>query len=170
MPNASFQLNGQEVFSEASGVVTLKNAIIAASNTNNIDVIGFSKSVISDQTSTGVVTFGTTNSFINGMTENAGTITIQTAGKYFAYANLYVAHSSTTVDYMSLKVRVNTTDKLGSGADNYNSNVGLRGTLSVGGIITVAVNDTVDFYVTISGSGTVFSSSVPQCTLFYLGQ
>lgn len=35
MPNASFQLNGQEVFSEASGVVTLKNVRLNSSVTIN---------------------------------------------------------------------------------------------------------------------------------------
>lgn len=46
MPNASFQLNGKEVFSESNGVVTLKNTIV--DNTNTILSPGASLGVSSD--------------------------------------------------------------------------------------------------------------------------
>jgi hypothetical protein len=159
------------VLSESGGVVTLGSVTLGATVTNDTNVIGFRKRLATpDVTSSGIMTYSATGAFINGMTESAGTITIQKAGRYFAYVSLYIGHSSTANDYINMAVRANTTNVIGSGANNYLSTVAKRETINTGGLINLAVNDTVDVYINITGSGTVFHGIGSEFHLFYLGQ
>jgi hypothetical protein len=158
------------VLSESGGVVTLGSVTLGGTVTNDTNVIGFRKRLPSDVTSSGIMTYSATGAYINGMTESAGTITIQKAGRYFAYVSLYISHSSTANDYISVQVRVNATNEIGSGANNFGSTVAKRETMNIGGLINLAVDDTVDVYLNISGSGTVFNGIGSEFHLFYLGQ
>ena len=158
------------VLSESGGVVTLGNATLGGTVTNDTNVIGFRKRLASDVTSSGIMTYSATGAYINGMTESAGTITIQKAGRYFAYVSLYISHSSTTGDFINMQIRVNTTNEIGSGANNFGSTEARRETINTGGLINLAVNNTVDVNINITGSGTVFSGLGSEFNLFYVGQ
>lgn len=158
------------VLSESGGVVTLGTVTLGGTVTNDTNVIGFRKRLPADVTSSGIMTYSATGAYINGMTESAGTITIQKAGRYFAYVSLYVSHSSASLDYIVANVRVNTTNELSSNAHNFGSTVAKRESISIGGLINLAVDDTVDVYLDIIGSGTVFNGIGSELHLFYVGQ
>lgn len=167
---SAIKLDGLTLASTANSAITIDNVTLASGNTNNIEVIGFSKQVGTSRSSSGILTFSATNAFINGMTESSGTITIQKAGRYFAYAGLYGETSSTSLHYISARIRVNNTDIIGGAEEGYGTTVSGRRGIQAGGLLNVSVNDTVDFYISITGTGQIFSGYQSRCTLFYLGQ
>ena len=95
MPNASFQLNGQEVFSEASGVVTLKSATLDSSVTFPITAASYKWDVFNPSDLSGTITNAGTGTAVDNayvsMSNSSGTLTINfdIAGRYFISTSIW---------------------------------------------------------------------------------